>query len=436
MVSHDLILRNGILMTPSGPLEGDLAVSGGTISGIGSDVSGKARGEIDLKGDWLLPGMIDAHVHFNELGRTEWEGFATGSAAAAAGGVTMVFDMPLNSSPSLLSPERFRAKAAAAKANSRVKVKLWGGLTPTNLDQLEALYECGVVGFKAFMSASGIDDFPRVDSDALGRGMETVAQLPGMRVAVHAEDDALTARLSAERAAAGRFDARAFLESRPIEAELIAIRDALTLAEQTRCPLHIVHVSSAAGLALITNAKAKGIDVTAETCPHYLFLTETDLDRLGPLAKCAPPLRSAAEQTKLWEALCRGEVDTVGSDHSPCPPALKQAENFAAAWGGISGVQHSLPLLIDGLIQRGDVIGKAVELVSTKPATLFSRSENVGSLEIGHAADLCQLRAEHHTVARRDLWDRHRHSPYLGVKLQHRVIATWVEGNKVFRCAP
>lgn len=427
MSASDLIFRNGLLMTPDGPLVGELAVAGGRISEVGSSVSGNAREEIDLEGDYLLPGMIDAHVHFNEPGRTDWEGFATGSAAAAAGGVTTVFDMPLNSTPSLLTPARFREKAAAAKKNSRVKVKLWGGLTPVNLDQLESLYECGVIGFKAFMSASGIEDFPRVDTDALGRGMEIVSKLPGMRVAVHAEDDALTAKLSAEMAAAGRFDVSAFLESRPIEAELIAIREALGLAEQTGCPLHIVHVSSADGLALVSEAKVRGVQVTAETCPHYLCLTDEDVQQMGPLAKCAPPLRNKAEQARLWDALCRGEVDTVGSDHSPCPPAMKEGENFAAAWGGISGVQHSLPLLVSGLAERKLGPEKAVELVSATPAELFGLDS--GKLEGGRPADLCRVRVEDYRVASSDLLDRHLHSPYVDKAMRHRVVATWVDGN-------
>lgn len=432
MPEFDLVIKGGWVATPDGLQAAEIGVSGGRIAAIAPTLSGSAREELVAEGDLILPGVFDAHVHFNEPGRTEWEGFATGSDAAAAGGVTTVCDMPLNSLPSLLTPKQFHEKKAAAKARSQVKVGLWGGLTPDNLDQLEALHACGVMGFKAFMSASGIADFRRVDPESLGEGMEIVAKLPGMRVAVHAEDETLTARLAVEAKAAGRTDWRAFVESRPIEAELRAIREALLLAEQTGCPLHIVHVSSAEGLALVAEAKARGVTVTAETCPHYLFLVADDLENLGALAKCAPPLRSASEQAALWEALMRGEVDTVGSDHSPCPPEMKRTGTFAEAWGGISGVQHTLPLMLDGFLARGGSVAKVMRLLSTNPARLFGWEGQRGLLEVGEAADFCVVAPSPLMITRASLRDRHRHSPYVGREVSHRVRSTWVDGRCVF----
>jgi allantoinase len=428
----DLVIRGGRVVTTDGLTEVEIGVAKGQIVEIAPSIGGRVREELDVTGDLVLPGVIDAHVHFNEPGRAEWEGFATGSDAAAAGGVTAVCDMPLNSSPSLLTPKQFHDKAAAAKAHSQVKVGLWGGLTPDNLDQLEALYECGVIGFKAFMSSSGIDDFRRADPETLGKGMEIVAKMPGMRVAVHAEDEALTAELSAKAQAACRMDWRAFVESRPIEAELRAIRQALQLAEQTGCPLHIVHVSSAEGLALVTEAKARGVAVTAETCPHYLFLVAEDLETLGAVAKCAPPLRSAQDQAALWEAVLRGEVDTIGSDHSPCPPEMKRTVTFAEAWGGISGVQHTLPLLLGGLQERGGKVLEVARMLSFAPARLFGRPGWKGDLAVGSPADFCVVSESPNPISVASLRDRHRHSPYVGRELAHRVRSTWVDGRCVF----
>lgn len=435
MISRlDLLLRHATVVAPSGAFIADLGVAEGKIAALEPAlVNVSAHVEIDASGALLTPGMIDTHVHFNEPGRTAWEGFASGTAAAAAGGVTTVFDMPLNSSPATLTPEAFHAKRTCAAAHAVVKTRLWGGLTPGNLDQLAALHACGVVGFKAFMSNSGIDDFSRSDHATLRAGMRIIAGLPGMCLAVHAEDEALTARLAAEARAAGLGSPRDFAASRPIAAELRAIRDVLDLAGETGCPLHIVHVSCAEGLALVAEAKARGVKVTAETCPHYLILTVDDLERLGAVAKCAPPLRAAADREELWAALARGEVDTVGSDHSPCPPEMK-AGPFADAWGGISGVQHTVPLLYGEAAARGVPYPRLAELLAATPARRFNLGPHTGLVRIGAPADLCLLRpACDAPITRESLRDRHRHSPYVGRPLAWQVAHTWVDGREVFR---
>jgi allantoinase len=429
----DLLVRRATVITPAGAVLADLGVVEGKIAVLGPELLHvSAREEIDATGALLTPGMIDAHVHFNEPGRTTWEGFATGTAAAAAGGVTTVIDMPLNSSPATLTPEAFHAKQARAAA-AVVKTRLWGGLTPGSLDQLPALHACGVVGFKAFMSASGIEDFARSDHATLRAGMRIIAGLPGMCLAVHAEDEALTARLGGEARAAGRGTPRDFAASRPIEAELLAIREVLDLAGETGCPLHIVHISCAEGLALVAEAKTRGVDVTAETCPHYLLLTVDDLERLGALAKCAPPLRAAADREALWAALARGQVDTIGSDHSPCPPAMK-AGPFAEAWGGISGVQHSVPLLHTEAAARGVPAPLLADLLSAAPGRRFHLGADAGLVRVGAPADLCLLSpAGGAPISRASLRDRHRHSPYVGRPLAWSVARTWVDGREVFR---
>jgi allantoinase len=293
---------------------------------------------IDATGCLLLPGAIDAHVHFNEPGRTEWEGFATGSRACAAGGTTTFFDMPLNAHPPTCDRASFDLKRAAAERASHVDFALWGGLVPGDPGRIEELHRAGAVGLKAFMCESGIDDFAKADLPTLRAGMERAAELE-MLVAVHAEFD------PPPHTAEGGW--RDYVASRPVSLELDAIQTAIDIAGETGCRLHIVHVSSGSGVALITEARARGVDVTCETCPHYLVFTEDDLERLGAAGKCAPPLRQKAERDDLLTWLRAGEVRRRGSDHSPSPPEMKTHANFFKVWGGISGCQHLLPLLVD-----------------------------------------------------------------------------------------
>ncbi len=288
--------------------------------------------------------MIDAHVHFNQPGRTDWEGFTTGSRAAAAGGTTTVFEMPLNAQPPTIDGWSFDLKRAAAETDSFVDFALWGGLIPGNVDQLETLRDRGVIGLKAFMCDSGIDDFPAVNEMELRAGMQRAAEL-GLIVAVHAESQQMTQRLTQERIAAGKTSVRDYLDSRPVEAELEAIRQATDLAGETGCRLHVVHVSCGRGIEVIAQARARGVDVSCETCPHYLLLSEEDMERLGAVAKCAPPLRAPNEQKDLRTLL--HEITTIGSDHSPAPWSMKERANFFDVWGGISSCQHLLSLLLE-----------------------------------------------------------------------------------------
>ena len=289
MPDYDLILRGGTVVTSTGLKEADVAVAESRIVALAPQLSGTAREEIIATGLHIFPGVIDAHVHFNEPGRTDWEGIETGSCALAAGGGTVFFDMPLNAHPPTLDAESFALKRAAAEKNSLTDFALWGGLVPQNVDRLEELAACGVIGFKAFMSNSGIEDFSRADDQTLREGMKRAAALK-LPVAVHAESETMTSALAQERIAANKTSIRDYLDSRPIAAELEAICRAVDLAGETGCALHVVHVSSSAGIQLITEAKARGVNVSAETCPHYLTLTEDDLETLGAVAKCAPPL--------------------------------------------------------------------------------------------------------------------------------------------------
>ncbi len=385
---------------------------------IASLEAGPARAELDATGLLVLPGVVDAHVHFNEPGRAEWEGWATGSRAAIAGGVTTVCDMPLNSTPPLVTAEAFDAKRAAAEAQSLCDFALWGGLVPGHRDDLEPMAERGVIGFKAFMSGSGIDDFPKSDLATLKAGMKKAAAL-GLPVGVHAEFDQELPRAGAS--------ARDYLASRPVASEVAAIAAALELAGETGCVLHVVHVSSIEGLERIAEAKLRGVNVTAETCPHYLLLTGDDMERIGAPAKCAPPMRDEANRLALWQALHAGLLDTIGSDHSPSPPEMKQQADFFQVWGGIAGVQHLLPLLLDAGLDAET----CAALTAANPARRF-RLPGKGRIEPGCDADLVLVEPEAPwTITRESLLARHPVSPYLGRRLNPRVRHVFLRGQRV-----
>lgn len=432
----DLIIRGGKLVTPEGLRRADLGVVHGRIAEIAPSIAAAGGSEIDADGAYVFPGIVDAHVHFNEPGRTEWEGLASGSAALAAGGGTCFFDMPLNSEPPVLNAAALREKRRIAEEQSCVDFALWGGLTPRNLDQLAALRDAGAIGLKAFMCASGIDSFPRVDAKVLLEGMKRAAKLE-MLVAVHAEDDALAAKFTAEQKALGRNDAKAYLASRPVEVELTAIRRALEFAGETGCALHVVHVSTPEGIELIDAARNQRVDVTAETCPHYLLLNERDVVRLGAIAKCSPPLRSEKRRTALWADVRAGRVQTIGSDHSPAPIELKTAPDFFAVWGGIAGVQHGFELLFSRAMEDGQFEKDLVNfagLLARNVARRFRIGHRKGLLAEGLDADFLVLRQEkkEHEITNDELWTRHRITAYVGEKSHARITHTFVRGFPVW----
>jgi len=454
MSLYDLILRNGAVVTSGSVMQADLAVADGRITAIEPAIAGTSAAEIDARGLHILPGVIDAHVHFNEPGRTDWEGFATGTRALAAGGATAFFDMPLNAHPPTLDAASFDLKLAAAQRSSLVDFALWGGLTPDNVDRLDELAERGVIGFKAFMSNSGIDDFAAADDLTLYEGMARAAKL-GRIVAVHAESDQLTGLLARRAIARGQGGAHDYLASRPVVAELEAIERAILFASETGCALHIVHVSSGRGVQLVAEARLRGVDVSCETCPHYLALTEDDVEQLGALAKCAPPLRPQEEQAALWQQLLDGGLPMVASDHSPSPPAMKgltedqltlepddepiqnselRTQDFFTVWGGISGCQSLLQILLtDGYARRRLPLTTIAAVTATFVAQRFGLALHKGRLALGADADLALVDLGQQCVLQsNDLFYRHRHSPYVGRTFQGRVVRTLVRGQTVF----
>jgi allantoinase len=429
----DLVVRGGQVVTPEGIQAAELGILHGKIAIVAPEITEPTHAELDAAGRHIFPGIVDAHVHFNEPGRTEWEGLAHGSLALAAGGGTCFFDMPLNSEPPVLDAAALRAKRELAEQQSCVDFALWGGLVPGNLDKLAGLRDAGAIGLKAFMSNSGIDSFPRIDAKSLFEGMKRAAKL-GMLVAVHAEDDALAAKFTTEQQAKGKKDAKAWLASRPVEVELAAIRQAIEFAGETGCALHVVHVSSPEGIALITEARSMRVDVTAETCSHYLLLNEKDVAKIGAPAKCAPPIRDEKRRLALWSELRAGNIQTVGSDHSPSPPEMKTSKNFFDIWGGVAGVQHGFQLLMNECLETADKdLPRLAAVLARNVARRFRIEHRKGLLAEGRDADFTLVEfGPKRTIKADDLWTRHRISPYIGRPNKVRVTHTYVRGCPVW----
>jgi allantoinase len=426
---NSLVIRGGTVVLPTGQRQADIAITDDTITAIGSEVRGGDE-VIDARGLVVLPGVVDAHVHFNEPGRAEWEGWEAGTRGAAAGGVTTVLEMPLNAHPPTTTPAAFDQKLAIASQKSLVDFGLWGGLVPDNLDSLQILHQRGVIGFKAFMSPSGIDDFPRVPDGVLAIGLKVAARLNAI-VGVHAESQELLETH-------GEPNPLAWCRARPAAAEVDAIRRLLVCMRGAGKGVraHVVHVSCAAGLAEVDAARNKGVSITAETCPHYLAFTEQDFERIGPPLKCAPPIRDARTREALWHEVLAGRVDLIGSDHSPCPAADKQKgeHDIWQAWGGVAGIQATLPVLLtDGLRARGLSLERVAHLTATAPAQLFGLYPRKGAIAVGADADFAIVNPETPwTFGPRDLETRSGVSAYLGREFTGKVVRTIVRGRTVF----
>ena len=389
--------------------------------------SGSSPNDITLPDDEvLLPGLVDTHVHVNEPGRTHWEGFATATAAAAAGGVTTVIDMPLNSIPPTTDVAALAAKRQAAAGQCAVDVGFWGGAVPANAADRPALHEAGVFGFKCFLVDSGVPEFPPLGGDALEAAMRQVAEL-GSLLVVHAED---AARISAAQGPPGPGYA-AFLRSRPPAAEVAAIVRLTRLASVTGARVHVLHLSSADPVPLLASAQADGVPITAETCPHYLALTAEQVGAGQTEFKCCPPIRGVRNRERLWAALEAGVIGCVVSDHSPCPPELKQLGNgdFGAAWGGISSVQLGLPVVWTHARERGLGLADVVRWMSASPAGLAGLAGRKGGIAAGKDADLIAFAPDESFVVEPDrLLTRHRLTPYAGQELSGVVRGTWLRG--------
>lgn len=427
--------RSISLVTPEGSRPGVLLVEGGLIRAICNDAEVPADATvIDCDRDALLPGLIDAHVHINEPGRTEWEGFATATRAAAAGGYTLLLDMPLNCLPETTTVEALGAKRAAARGKCWVDWAPWGGCVNGNQAHLRPLAQAGVPGFKCFLLYPGCDGFTQIDAAELEQALPTLAEL-GLPLLVHAE---LAGPIDAAHAALRGADWRryqTYLASRPDAAELEAIRLLLRLCRLYRFRLHIVHLSTALALPELRAARAEGLPLTVETCPHYLTFCAEDIADGDTLKKCAPPIRSRGNRELLWEALADGTIDLVATDHSPCPPAMKRADEgrFDRAWGGIASLSVALPVMHTEALRRGRTLSDIARWMSEEPARLAGMAPYAGALKPGREANLVRFAAdEDWTVTGEDLHFRHAISPYVGSQVRGRVKATYLRGDVVW----
>jgi allantoinase len=415
------------MITPDGERAGAVGITDGVIVAVGEDLDGPRI--VDLADDEvLLPGLVDTHVHVNDPGRAEWEGFATATRAAAAGGVTTIVDMPLNSVPPTVDVPALDLKRATAFGRTYVDVGFWGGAVPTNRAELPSLHAAGVFGFKCFLLHSGVDEFEHLSTEQLAAALAVLRDLDALMI-VHAEDPAAIEQAPPAhgRAYAG------FLASRPADAEHRAIATVIDLARKTGARVHVLHLSAAGALPMIAAARADGVAITVETCPHYLTLTAEEVPDGGTEFKCCPPIRDAANQDLLWQGLADGVIDCVVSDHSPCTAELKRFDtgDFADAWGGIAGLQLGLPAVWTAARQRGVPLTDVVRWLSAAPAELVGLTGK-GAIEVGRDADLCVLAPdEEFTVDVAKLFHRNAVSAYHGRRLTGVVRRTLLHGRDV-----
>ncbi|HJU53627.1 MAG TPA: allantoinase AllB [Pyrinomonadaceae bacterium] len=438
MSSPEFIIRGRKVVTPEAVAPAAVCVRDGVITSVGAYDEIPAGCEVIEAGEnsVLMPGLVDTHVHINEPGRTDWEGFESATRAAAAGGVTTLVEMPLNSIPPTTTLAGFEEKLAAAEGKCAVDVGFWGGVVPGNLKELAPLFETGVLGFKCFLVPSGVDEFPNVTEGHLLEAMPELKRL-GALLIVHAElPEAIDEALKDEdvtQADARRYST--FLRSRPREAEDRAVALMIRLARETGARVHIVHHSSADALPALRAARAEGLALTVETCPHYLCFAAEDVHDGATEFKCCPPVRERENREQLWGALDEGLIELVVSDHSPCPPGMKAlgTGNFLEAWGGISSLQLRLPVMWTLARERDYTVSHLAEWLSAAPARLVGLEERKGAIAVGRDADfvIWDPQAEFR-VEPAMLHHRHKLTPYNGQRLSGVVEMTFLRGEKIY----
>lgn len=436
-MSHDMVIKNGLVILEDGEVQTDVAVDNGKITAIGTELDGDKV--IDAKGLIVSPGMVDAHVHITPMGggyRDEWEGYVTGTASCAKGGVTSFMEMPLNQVPATVDGKTIDEKYSR-EDQLKVDVGSFGGLVPTNLDGgIQELDEKGVAGYKCFLATCGdrsIDgDFENVDDYSLYEGMKQIAKT-GKVLAIHAENAKVTDKLGEIAKANGETSLAAYVDSRPVFTEVEAIRKAILFAKETGCRINICHVACKEGVDEVIKARQEGVDVTCETCVHYLYFTKEELDAIGPVVKCSPPIREAAQKDALWDRVKSGGISFVTSDHSPCTPDLKDFDNAFDAWGGISGVQNDVDVMFDEAVQkRGMALKDFAKIIASNPADRYSLDQK-GRISVGKDADFVLIKPNApYTLKADDLEYRNKISPYIGREIGAQVAQTILRGETIY----
>jgi allantoinase len=437
MEALDLILRGRRVLLPDAPdmAPASIHVQHGLVTAI-APASQEAPAGVPVfdAGDLVvMPGIVDSHVHINDPGRADWEGFSTATRAAAAGGVTTLIEMPLNSIPATTSAEGFRAKLAAAAGKLNVDAGFWGGVVPGNTAELRPMWEAGVFGFKCFLVPSGVDEFPHVTEKDLRAAMPVLAEL-GAPLLVHAElPGPIENAAPAPKAPATQYST--WLASRPPEAETEAAALVLQLAREFNVHVHIVHLAAATAAPLLAEARGQGTKFSVETCPHYLTFAAEEISDGATEFKCAPPIRNKDNREKLWAALGDGLIDFIATDHSPCPPEMKCRESgdFLKAWGGIASLQLELPAVWTLAQQRGYSLPRVAEWLCAGPAKLAGLAGQKGAIAVGCDADFVVWNPEaKFRVQSAELYQRHRLTPYAGMEMRGVVQATFLRGRKIF----
>jgi allantoinase len=426
-------LKSRRVVTPSGVSPALILIEDGRIVRIGSYDELDSRDAHDAGDAVVMPGVVDAHVHINDPGREAWEGFDHATRAAAAGGVTTVVDMPLNSIPATTTSAGLARKHDAARGRLAIDVGFWGGVVPGNASELESLWTSGVLGFKCFLVPSGVPEFPHVVESDLDEALPVIARL-GAPLLVHAELPGVIDAAAPDHAVNRRSYA-AYAASRPVEAEVKAIDLVVRLAMRHNARVHIVHVSSGEGADRIRDARARGVRITGETCPHYLTFGSEEICDGATAYKCAPPIRDAATRASLWDSLGSGALDFVASDHSPAPPAMKALDSgdFLTAWGGIASLQLLLPAVWTAARERGFLMERMAEWLTAAPALLPSLAGRKGAFEPGADADIVVWDPDaSFEVDPAALFHRHAITPYAGRRLFGVVRETWLRGELVY----
>ncbi|RAJ69271.1 allantoinase [Streptomyces sp. Amel2xB2] len=428
MPGVQLVLRSTRVVTPEGTRAASVGVADGRITEVGPHDAPVPAGAqlVDAGDDAVLPGLVDTHVHVNDPGRSHWEGFATATRAAAAGGITTLVDMPLNSLPPTTTVGHLRTKQQSAQPQVFVDTGFWGGAVPDNVADLRPLHEAGVFGFKCFLSPSGVEEFPQLGPDELKSALTEIAGFGGLLI-VHAEDPA---HLDAAPQRGGPAYAD-FLASRPRAAENDAVDRLIALARELDARVHVLHLSSCDALPALARARREGVALTVETCPHFLTLCAEEVPDGATEFKCCPPIRERANQDALWQGLAEGVIDCVVSDHSPCTADLKDGD-FGTAWGGISSLQLGLPAVWSAARERGHTLDDVVRWMSAGPARLAGLDGRKGAVAPGHDADFAVLAPERtFTVDPAGLHHRNPVTAYAGSTLHGVVRSTWLRGEQI-----